>query len=104
MNFRIKLGCTGALMLLIGMARRSPAQQDRPVQRIATIVSVAVEEYGKAVDEKSHLISNDEYQEALGFLTDARGVASRLPTGTDAAKALLDSITAGMKAKMPPSS
>ena len=42
-------------------ARALGAQQERPTQRVANIVSVAVEEYGKGVDEKGRLTSRDEY-------------------------------------------
>ena len=73
------------------------------MQRIATIVSVAVEEYAKGVDAKGRLISNDEYQETIGFLADARSVAARLPGDAAAPRALLDSIAAAIQAKRPPS-
>src|SRR3954466_12761038 len=86
----------------LGVGRMAGAQ-DRPVQRIATIVSVAVEEYGKAVDEKGRLISNDEYQETVGFLGDAKSVAARLPGSLTTPRLLLDSIAAAIEAKAPPS-
>jgi high-affinity iron transporter len=89
-------------VFVLGAARVGVAQ-DRPVQRIATIVSVAVEEYGKGVDAKGRLISNDEYQEAKGFLDDARGVAARLPGNASTARALLDSIGTAMDARRPSS-
>ena len=38
-------------------AAASRAQEEHPIQRVANIVSVAVEEYGKGVDEKGRLIS-----------------------------------------------
>jgi high-affinity iron transporter len=85
---------------MFGLAHQSSAQ-DRPVQRIATIVSVAVEEYGKGVDSRGRLISDDEYQEAKGFLDDARGVAARLPGNAAAPRALLDSIGLAMAARRP---
>ena len=61
-------------------ARALGAQQERPTQRVANIVSVAVEEYGKGVDEKGRLTSRDEYDETVGFLRDARAAMSRLPS------------------------
>ena len=102
MSFRIRLGRAVAVIALAGLPCRLLAQE-HPVQRVANIVSVAVEEYGKGIDDKGRLISNDEFQEALGFLRDAREVASRLP-GAQAgvARALLDSIVAAMNAKQPP--
>lgn len=101
MPLRLKLG-RGILLLLVGGAPSVLAAQDRPVQRIATIVSVAVEEYGKGIDAKGRMISNDEYQEALGFFDDAQGVAARLPGNANAPRALLDSIISAAKAKRPP--
>src|SRR5215813_2916162 len=69
------------------------AKQERPTQRVANIVSVAVEEYGKGVDERGRLISRDEYDETVGFLRDARAAMSRLPSDrVAAASPLLDSI------------
>ncbi|MEP7001686.1 MAG: hypothetical protein ABI969_14460, partial [bacterium] len=54
------------------------AAQEHPARRVANIVSVAVEEYGKAVDAHGRLISAQEYQEANDFLADARKAAERL--------------------------
>jgi high-affinity iron transporter len=101
MAFRFKLGRVVAVIALVLGVVQTGFAQDRPVQRIATIVSVAVEEYGKGVDANGRLISNDEYQEAKGFLDDARGVATRLPGNPAAPRALLDSIQAAMLAKRP---
>ena len=77
--------------------------QEHPARRVANIVSVAVEEYGKAVDANGRLISAQEYQEANEFLADARRAAERL-SGPVAAptQALLDSIAAAVTAKRPP--
>jgi high-affinity iron transporter len=103
MNLRATLGCVAAVLALAG--RTSPlVGQESPVRRMANIVSVAIEEYGKGVDEKGRLTSSAEYQEALDFLTDARSVAARLPGDRAAiARALLDSIAAAMNSKRPPS-
>jgi high-affinity iron transporter len=101
MAFRYRLDrAVAAIALILGIGQRTLGQ-DRPVQRIATIVSVAVEEYGKGVDAHGRLISNDEYQEAKGFLDDARGVAARLPGNAAVPRALLDSISAAMAARRP---
>jgi high-affinity iron transporter len=79
------------------------AAQEHPARRVANIVSVAVEEYGKAVDSRGRLISAQEYQETNDFLTDAHRAADRL-SGQQAAsvRALLDSIAAAVAAKRPP--
>ena len=105
MSLGIKLGRVVAAFasVALGFAGEARAQQDRPVQRLATIVSVAVEEYGKGIDEKGRLISNDEYQEAVGFLTDARTVMQRLPGEATGPRALLDSIANAFAARRPPS-
>ncbi|CAN5174373.1 hypothetical protein BH09GEM1_BH09GEM1_38340 [soil metagenome] len=79
--------------------------QEHPARRVANIVSVAVEEYGKAVDAQGRLISAQEYQEANDFLTDARRAAERLSgSNAVAARALLDSVAAAVAAKRPPAS
>jgi high-affinity iron transporter len=77
--------------------------QEHPVKRVANIVSVALEEYGKGIDERGRLISGQEYQEAVDFLQDARRAAERLPGPRgDSARVLLDSIVAAVAAKRPP--
>ncbi len=106
MSFRDKLGRAAAVFLTfagLGFSHRLVAQES-PARRVANIVSVAVEEYRKGVDENGRLISRDEYSEAVDFLKDARATASRLPgdrIGT--AMTLLDSIMAAIQAKKPPS-
>jgi high-affinity iron transporter len=79
--------------------------QEHPARRAANIVSVAVEEYAKAVDGQGRLISAQEYQETNDFLVDARRAAERL-SGSNAlpARALLDTIVAAVGAKRPPAS
>ena len=92
------------VLALLG-ASASARGQDQPVKRVANIVSVAVEEYGKGVDARGRLISADEYNEAAGFLADAQQVAARLPGAqVQAARAILDSIIAAVRAKQPPDS
>jgi hypothetical protein len=78
MKLRATLGCIAAVVALAGSTTPLLGQES-PVRRVANIVSVAIEEYGKGVDESGRLTSSAEYQEALDFLTDARAVAGRLP-------------------------
>ena len=101
MKIRVLLPTAASLLLLVSA---TIGAQEHPVRRVANIVSVAVEEYGKGVDEKGRLISADEYQEATDFLADAKQVTDRL-TGTRAvaARAILDSIIAAANAKKAPS-
>ena len=100
MRSRAILGALSAVILLAPAA----SAQEHPVRRVASIVSVAVEEYGKGVDEKGRLTSSAEYQEAVDFLGDARQVAGRLPGAkADSARAILDSIIAAVSARRPPS-
>lgn len=88
---------TGLLMPALVVA------QEHPVRRVANIVNVAVEEYGKGVDAHGRLISSIEYQEATDFLNDARAQAARLPGDRAVtARAILDSIIAAVSDKKPP--
>jgi high-affinity iron transporter len=92
------------VVLLGTLLTASPAlAQEHPARRVANIVSVAVQEYAKAVDSQGRLISAQEYQEANDFLTDARKAAERLSgDNAVAARALLDSVAAAVSAKRPP--
>jgi high-affinity iron transporter len=90
------------LIAFTAMMPGASRAQSSPVQRIANIVSVAVSEYGKGVDAHGRLTAVDEYNETLGFLTEARTIAERLPSQKTATIALLDSIIATVKAKRPP--
>lgn len=72
------------------------------MQRIANIVSVAVSEYAKGVDDRGRVTAVDEYNETLSFLADARAAADRLPAQRNATVALLDTIIAAVTAKRPP--
>jgi high-affinity iron transporter len=79
--------------------------QESPVRRVANVVSVAVEEYGKGVDASGKLVSQIEYQEAVDFLADAKLQAARLAGDRAAtARAILDSIVAGVAARQQPDS
>lgn len=90
-------------VLGICLAFAPVAAQEHPARRVANVVSVAVEEYAKAVDSQGRLISAQEYQEAADFLLDARNAADRLPGAQAvAARTLLDSISAAVQAKRPP--
>jgi high-affinity iron transporter len=78
--------------------------QEHPVKRVANIVTVAIEEYAKGIDDRGRMISAQEYQEAVDFLTDAQRTADRLPGPRgDTARVLLDSIVAAVNQKRPPS-
>lgn len=78
--------------------------QERPAQRLASIVSVAVAEYSLGVDERGRLISDLEYGEAVSFLADARVVAERLSGDkAELVRNLLDSLSTAVGAKRPPS-
>src|SRR6185503_19210528 len=89
---------------LIASTAGSPLRaQEGPAKRLSSIVGVAVEEYGKAIDASGKLISDIEYDEAVSFLKDAKDVAARLSgTRAAAAQAVLDSLTAAVLAKRPP--
>jgi high-affinity iron transporter len=77
--------------------------QEHPARRLSSIVGVAVEEYSKGIDASGKLTSELEYQEAVDFLQDARGVAERL-SGDRAptVRLLVDSLRAVVAAKRPP--
>ena len=92
-----------ALLAALVCALQTLGAQEHPVKRVANIVTVALEEYAKGVDDHGRLISAQEYQEAVDFLGDARRTAERLPGPRgDASRVLLDSIVAAVGAKQPP--
>src|SRR4051812_15270669 len=90
-------------LLAVAVFASIGSAQENSAKRLSSIVSVAVEEYGKAVDPSGQLISADEYSETSGFLDDARGVAQRLK-GYNAPRtqAVLDTMIAAVKSKVPP--
>ena len=95
------------LALLAGFAPllTLPAQipTDDAARRLASVVSVTVSEYGKAVDSLGHVISADEYGETAEFLAQAREIAARLPgAGGARARATLDTLSAAAAAKRAP--
>jgi high-affinity iron transporter len=90
------------MMALAGVSSRLVAQE-HPVKRVANIVTVALEEYAKGIDDRGRLISAQEYQEAVDFLADARRTAERLPGARgDSARLLLDSIVGAVRSRQPP--
>lgn len=101
MKFKVIRG--GAVLLSSLLAVSALAAQDASPKRVSSIVSVAVEEYAKAVDARGQLISSDEYQETAGFLADAREIAAKLP-GYDAPliRAVLDTLIRDVAVKRPP--
>ncbi|HEY7408288.1 MAG TPA: cytochrome c/FTR1 family iron permease [Gemmatimonadaceae bacterium] len=91
--------------LTIGLVLAATAiarAQEHPARRLSSIVGVAVEEYSKGVDDSGSLTSELEYQEAVDFLQDARGVADRL-SGDRAPtiRLLVDSLRGVVAAKRP---
>ncbi len=96
-----KIAALGALIMALFTTRA--ASQENSAKRLSSIVSVAFEEYTKAVDARGQLISADEYSETTGFLDDARIVAQRL-RGYNApqAQAVLDTLILAVKNRRPP--
>jgi high-affinity iron transporter len=92
-----------ALLLAVVLPLAAAGAQEHPAKRLSSIVSVATEEYGKAVDATGKLVSDLEYQEAVDFLADAKLVAARL-SGERAAntRLILDSLAAAVTARRPP--
>ncbi len=101
MNQGLKSGVIGAFFLA-AIASAGTAQENS-AKRLSSIVSVAIEEYGKAVDSRGKLISADEYSETTGFLEDARPVARRLRGyNAPATQAVLDTLIDAVRRKLPP--
>lgn len=93
-----RLVVLAAILLPAGL----PAQQNS-AKRLSSIVSVAVEEYQKAVDSVGNTISADEYSETRSFLADARAIAQGLRGyNALATQAILDTLIAAVSAKQPP--
>lgn len=91
------------LLLALPPVASAAAAQEAPGRRLANVVGVAVEEYGKAVDARGRLISQIEYAEAVDFLADARGVAGRLGGArAPAVRALLDSLSDAVRTTREP--
>jgi high-affinity iron transporter len=90
------------LFVFLGLGAAPLSAQVETVQRIAGMVAIAADEYGKGIDAQGKLISIDEYREAVGFLSDARTSAGRLPAERRGAGAILDSLIGAVNAKRPP--
>ena len=89
--------------ILLPTAAHVASAQENSAKRLSSIVSVAVEEYRKAIDPQGKMISEDEYTETTSFLADARGVAQRLKGyNALATQAVLDTLIAEVRAKRPP--
>ena len=101
MKSGIKNGLLALLVTVVSAA--SGSAQENSAKRLSSIVSVAIEEYGKAVDTQGNLISADEYSETTGFLDDARLVSTRLK-GYNAVQtqAVLDTMIGAVKNRRPP--
>src|SRR5437764_13603192 len=92
-----------AIVATLACASSRAAAQEHPVKRVANIVTVALEEYAKGIDDHGRLFSAQEYQEAVEFLNDAKRTAERLPGAVgDASRVLLDSIVATVRANESP--
>ena len=101
MNPSLRIGLLTVTMVTVFSC---PAlSQENSAKRLSSIVSVAVEEYGKAVDADGKLVSKEEYDETTSFLGDAKIVAQRL-TGYNAphTQALIDTMLVAVHAKRPP--
>ena len=92
-----------AALFFFAAFSHSATAQENSAKRLSSIVSVAMEEYGKAVDARGKLVSREEYDETAGFLQDARTVAGRL-RGYNAphTQALLDTLIIAVSKRLPP--
>ena len=92
------------LLAIVGSNARSLAAQSGgdAAQRLASVVNVTIAEYAKGIDSSGKLISQTEYDEALGFLAQAREIGASL-AGLDAPRqrALLDTLGVAAAAKRP---
>ena len=103
MRLRTILNKALPLLAAVALATGTLNAQEHPAKRLSSIVGVAVEEYGKGIDATGRMISDQEYQEAVDFLSNARAVAERL-SGARAGtvRAELDSLSAAVAAKRTP--
>ncbi len=103
MRLRTILNKTLPLLAAVALATGTLDAQEHPAKRLSSIVGVAVEEYGKGIDATGRMISDQEYQEAVDFLSNARAVAERLSGArAGAVRAELDSLSAAVAAKRTP--
>ena len=99
----MRIPLPAAVLAAVAMLAGAAPAQEHPVRRVATIVSVAVDEYHRGVDSTGRLLLQIEYDEAAGFLADARRDAARLSGPRSAtALAVLDSLVAAVAAKARP--
>ena len=90
-------------LLALLLASHAAAAQEHPARRLSTIVGVAVEEYAKGIDSHGALISQQEYDETVGFLADARSVAERLSGDrANSARAVFDTLVRAVDTREPP--
>jgi high-affinity iron transporter len=99
MKFRSRFARCLGLFLLLAFGAAPASAQVETIQRIAGMVAIAADEYGKAMDAKGRLISEMEYQEAVDFLAEAKVSSGRLPAERRGAAAILDSMIAAVNAK-----
>ena len=93
------------LAAVIALALSPTTMLQEPVgKRLSAIVGVAVEEYGRGVDENGRITLAIEYEEATGFLKEAREVAARLTSPrAGAVRVALDSLSAAAVRRVGPS-
>src|SRR5688572_13704513 len=99
MKFRSRFARCLGLLLFSAFGAAPLGAQVETIQRIAGMVAIAADEYGKAMDANGRLISEMEYQEAVDFLGEARVSSGRLPAERRGAAAILDSMIAAVNAK-----
>ena len=98
---RIRTGLCAAFFLALSASQG--ASQENSAKRLSSIVSVAIEEYGKAFDSRGKLVSQLEYDETTGFLDDAKIVAQRLRGyNAPATQSVLDTLIEAVRRKVPP--
>lgn len=108
MRLRSILNCRAVLCGVYGTTAAallpgSAFAQENPAKRLANIVGVAVEEYGKGVSPAGQISSQLELDEATTFLGDARAVAARIEGPRSShVRALVDSLAAAAQAVRPP--
>jgi high-affinity iron transporter len=105
MGYLRQLHTTSALIAVVALLTAAPAveAQERVGKRLSAIVGVAVEEYAKGVDEKGRVTSVLEFDEATGFLREAKDVALRLTIAKSAeVRRSLDSLSAAADRRVPP--
>src|SRR5687768_9099550 len=91
-------------VILVAVLSSAGSAQENSAKRLSSIVSVAIEEYGKAVDSEGKLVSKEEYTETTTFLGDAKVIAQRLK-GYNAplTQALLDTLADAVNKRVAPS-